>query len=100
MIAGQSPKVKWKENLDGKKRTIDEAKEIAKWFGVRIADDVDFFEDEDGELPENMTARGPKVTKRAGAIVHWSDLVNTLTGKVPFLIRPDILKSDEAIVGV
>ena len=28
------------------------------------------------------------------------DLVNTLTGKVPFLVRPDILKSDEAIVGV
>src|SRR5271167_1333557 len=98
MIAGQSPRITWRENPGGKKRTIEEAKEIARQHGVRIADDVDFFEDEDGELPENMTARGPKVTKPAGAIVRWSDLVNTLTGKVPFLVRPDILKSDEAIV--
>ena len=30
----------------------------------------------------------------------WSDLVNNLTGKVPFLVRRDILTSDEAIVGV
>jgi hypothetical protein len=27
-------------------------------------------------------------------------LVHDVTGKVPFLIRPDILKSDEAIVAV
>jgi hypothetical protein len=27
-------------------------------------------------------------------------LINSLTGKVPFLIRPDVLRSDEAIVGV
>src|SRR5207245_1591695 len=47
-----------------------------------------------------MTARGPRVTKLAGAIVYWSDMVNSLTGKVPFLVRPDVLKSDDAIVAV
>jgi hypothetical protein len=100
MIAGQSPSVEWQENPSGEKRTIDEAIEIARKYGVRIPDDVDFFEDEDDELQENMTARGPKVTKVAGSVVYWSDLVNGLTGKVPFLVRPDILRSDEAIVAV
>ena len=90
----------WRENPDGKKRTIEEAKEIAQKFGVHIPDDVEFFEDEEDELPENLTARGPKVTKLSGSIVYWSIRINTLTGKVPFLVRPDILKSDEAIVGV
>jgi len=99
MIAGQSPRVKWRENPIGKKRTIEEAKEIArKW--VSIPDDVDFFEDEDDDLPEDMKARGPRVTKPAGSVVFWSDLVNSLTGKVPFLVRPEVLKSDEAIVAV
>src|ERR1019366_9275576 len=98
MIAGQSPRLRWSENADGKKRTIEEGKEIARRHGVHIPDNVDFFEYD--ELPEYMTARGPKVTKPAGSIVFWSDLVNTLTGKVPFLVRPDILESDEAIVAV
>src|SRR6266404_6344668 len=100
MIAGQSPRLKWQENADGQKRTIEETKEIARRFGVSIPDDVEFFEDEENDLSEDMTARGPKVTKLAGSMVYWSDLVNTLTGKVPFLVRPDILMSDEAIVGV
>jgi len=92
--------MKWRENPDGKKRTVVEAKEIAQVHGVHIPDDVEFFEDEEDELPESMTARGPRVSKLAGSLVYWSDLVNTLTGKVPFLVRPDILRSDEAIVGV
>ena len=53
-----------------------------------------------GDLPEDTMARGPRVTKLAGSTVSWSDLLNRLTGKVPFLLRPAILKSDEAIVAV
>ncbi len=100
MIAGQSPRIKWRDNPHGKKRTLAEAKEIARAHGVHIADDVEFFEDEEGELPDNMTARGPRVTKLPGSLVYWSDLVNSITGRVPFIVRVDILKSDEAIVGV
>src|SRR5437762_2080512 len=100
MIAGQSPRMEWKENLDGEKRTIDEEKAIAARFGVYIPNDVEVFEDEDGDLPEDTMARGPRVTKLAGSTVSWSDLLNRLTGKVPFLLRPAILKSDEAIVAV
>lgn len=88
MITGQSPRLKWSENTDRRKRTVEEAKEIAHRFGVHIPDDVEFFEDEENLLPENMTARGPKVTKRAGSVVYWSDLVNGLTGKVPFWSGP------------
>src|SRR5208282_4451085 len=79
---------------------MEEVPEILRDYGVPVPDDVDFFEDEDNELPEDMTARGPKVTKLAGSIIHWSDLINTLTGKVPFLIQSAILISDEAIAAV
>src|SRR5437016_9175941 len=100
MITGQSPRIQWRKNPGGVKRTVVQAKEIARTHGVLIPDDVDFFEDEEGELPENMTARGPEVTKPAGGVVRWSDLVNALTGKVPFRVQSEILRSDEAIVGV
>jgi hypothetical protein len=100
MLTGQSPRLQWKENPHREKRSIDQAKEIARKHGVSVPNDVDFFEDEEGELPQNMTARGPRVTKPSGSIVRWSDLVNSLTGKVPFLVRSEILTSDEAIVAV
>ncbi len=100
MISGQSPGHQWQRNAGGETRTIEEAIAIAKRFGVKIPADVDFFVDEWGELGGDITARGPQVTKPAGALVSWSDLVHDLTGKVPFRIRPDILESDDAIVAV
>ena len=100
MITGQSPTIRWNDNPDGEKRTIADAVEIARRHGVEIPQDVDFFEDEEGEVPANMTARGPRVTLPAGSVVRWIDLVNPLTCKVPFIVRSDILASDEAIVAV
>ena len=100
MISGQFPRQPWRPNLDGQTRTIEQAVEIAQRSGVQIPTDVDFFVDELGDLDADTTARGPQVTKPAGATVAWSDLVHDKTGKVPFRIRPDILKSDEAIVAV
>ena len=73
--------------------------EVAAKNGVRIPDDVEFFLDEFGLLDSGTTARGPRVATSSGTMVVWSDLLN-LHGKVPFLIRPDILQSDEAIVAV
>ena len=61
-----------------------------------------FFVDELEELNSldaSITARGPKVTKPPGGIVVLDDLLNKF-GQVPFIIRSDILKSDEAIVAV
>lgn len=100
MISGQFPEHQWQPNPEGQSRTLEEAVAIAKRFGVRIPEDVDFFVDELGDLDANTTARGPQVTKPAGDTVSWSDLVHDKTGKVPFRIRPDIVKSDEAIVAV
>jgi hypothetical protein len=99
MIAGQSPKMQWQPNADGVKRTIDEALAIAAQY-VAIPDDVEFFEDIEGDLDETITARGPAVTKYPGQDVRWSDLVHEQTFVVPFLIRSDILESDEAIIAV
>jgi hypothetical protein len=100
MISGQFPRQEWRLNPDGQTRTIEEAVAIARRYGVQIPEDVAFFVDEVGDLDANTTARGPRVTKPAGMIVVWSDLVHDRTGKVPFRIRPDILRSDEAIVAV
>lgn len=60
-----------------------------------------FLVDEFGLIDDkHETARGPRVVKPAHSRISWSDLVHDEMGKVPFLIRPDILTSDEAIVGV
>jgi len=100
MITGHSSRLKWRPNAAEQTRTLTEAIDIARRWGVKIPDDVAFFIDEVGELDADTTARGPKITKPAGSTVYWRDFVHHLTGKVPFIVRPDILKSDEAIVAV
>jgi len=100
MITGQSPQLVWRANRLGLVRTIEEAIEIARQHGVQIPDDVSFHVDEMGLLAPNQTARGPNVTKAIDEDIAWADLVHDQTGKVPFLIRPDVLRSDEAIVAV
>jgi len=100
MISGQFPRRQWRPNPEGQTRTVEEAVAIAERFGVKIPVDVDFFVDEFGDLDAETKTRGPKVTKPSGATVVWSDLVHDRTGKVPFLVQPVVLKSDEAIVAV
>jgi len=79
MISGQFPTREWQDNPDGQARTIGEALEVARRFGVHIPDDVAFFVDELGDLDEKNTARGPRVDKPVGEPVHWSDLVHDKT---------------------
>jgi hypothetical protein len=100
MIAGQSPKLRWRDNAAGHVRTIEEAIAIARSTGVEIPEDVSFWVDELGDLGPDRTACGPRVDKPDGSVVHWSDLVHDKTAKVPFRIWDGILKSDEAIVAV
>lgn len=100
MIAGQSPRLQWQPNPQGQIRTCEQAIALARKYGVEIPDDLDFFPDELNELHTDFTACGPRVDKREGSIVYWSDLVHDRTGKVPFRIWPGILSSDEAIVAV
>jgi hypothetical protein len=108
-IGGQGPKVRWKKNQDGLKRTIDQAVAIAREYGVEVPEDVEFFEAEPGELEGSLkgffsgrrfeTARGPRVTEHEDGRIVWQDHYNKHR-KVPFRIHPDVLTSDEAIVAV
>jgi len=100
MITGQFPRIKWRSNSTGGRRTPQDTRTIAGENGVVIPEDVEFFSDELNELHENWTACGPRVDKLAGSIVFWADLVHDLTNKVPFRFWPGILDSDEAIVAV
>jgi hypothetical protein len=108
-MTGQGPKVKWRRNRVGTKRTIEEADAIARKHGVQIPDDVIFFEAESGVLegswedlftPRGMeTARGPAMREYPDGYIYWDDHYN-IAGKIPFLIHPDVLTSDEAIIAV
>jgi hypothetical protein len=100
MIAGTAPGFNWRPNPDGAIRTIDEACEIARRWGVVIPSDVQFWVDEYGDLDENTTAKTTTFKEFEGTFIDWSWFIHKKTGKIPFLIRKDILESDEAIVAV
>lgn len=100
MIAGQGPKYKWKPNADGKIRSMAEALNLAKQWGITIPDYVDFFIDRWNSLPADTTAKTTTFKEPAGTMIYWSCLLHKKTGKIPFLIRADIMESDEAIVAV
>lgn len=100
MIGGRVPKYRWRPNPGEVTRTIEEARQIAQSWGVIIPDYVSFAIDHYGLLDENTTARTTTFVEPEGTMVYWSWLFHKLTGKIPFLIREDILRSDEAIVAV
>lgn len=95
--SAQGPKLKWTPNADGP-RTIEQAVEIARRYGVAIPDDVEFFVDE-GMLEPNTYARYCGFLKYPGDYVYWTELYHD-QGYIPVLIREDVLKSDEAIVAI
>ncbi len=47
-----------------------------------------------------VTTRTTTFRELEGTIIDWSWFSHKKTGKIPFLIREDILESDEAIVAV
>jgi hypothetical protein len=108
-IAGQAPRLRWKKNKGGLKRTIEEAVEIARQNGVEIPEDVEFHEADPGELKGSIkahffggrfeSARGPDVTEQSDGRIYRRDHYN-MSGKIPFQVHPDVLTSDEAIVAV
>ncbi len=100
MITGAAPRFEWRPNPDGASRTIEEACEIARRWGVDIPDHVHFSVDEYDYLDDTTTAKTTTFREFEGTIIDWSWFFHKKTGKIPFLIRKDILTSDEAIVAV
>ncbi len=100
MIEGRIPKYKWRRNPGGKRRSIEEAIEIARHWGVVIPDYVFFEVDDYGWLDADTTAKTTRFREPAGTMIYWSSLFHKQTGKIPFLIRKEVLRSDEAIVAV
>ena len=100
MIGGREPKYDWRSNPDGKTRTIEEACQIARHWGVVIPDYVFFAIDKYGWLDADTTAKTTTFKEPAGTMIYWSSLFHKHTRKIPFLIRRDIMRSDEAIVAV
>ena len=98
MVSGLSPRIKWAANPGGETRTIEEAVVIAEQNGIKIPDDIEFFPDNSADLGPRCVARAPRVGKRSGSCVLWSDLIHPRTNKVPVRVWVGVLKSDEAIV--
>jgi hypothetical protein len=98
-IGGQGPKLRWKKNRGGLKRTIEEAVAIARRNGVEVPEDVAFFEAEPGELKGSLrglfagqrfeTARGPDLQPRDDGRIYLQDHYNK-NGRIPFRVHPDI----------
>jgi hypothetical protein len=100
MIAGQAPKFEWRKNADGEERTISQGIELARKWGVAVPDYVSFSVDKWGRLGSDTTAKTTTFREPEGTIIYWLWLFHRLTGKIPFLVRRDIMFRDEAIVAV
>ena len=98
MIGGRVPKFEWRPNADAKPRSIEEACQIARRWGVVIPDYVSFAIDKYDWLDSDTTARTTNFKEPAGTMIYWASLFHKHTGRIPFLIRRDIMRSDEAIV--
>jgi hypothetical protein len=62
MITGQSPTLRWKPNPDGQVRTMEEATEIAKRWGIDIPGDGVFNIDDE----EYLVVRASRASSTAG----------------------------------
>lgn len=110
-IAGFRPSVKWKKNSRRKKRTIEEATDIARQHGVEIPVDVVFYEAATGIILAGSlndlfagkrmeTARYTRIDEHRDGFIYWNDHYHKTTGKIPVIVHPDVFTSDEAIVAV
>lgn len=97
---GRAPKYQWRPNPDGRMKSIEEACQLARLWGVVIPEYVSFAIDKFGWLDADTTAKTTTFKEPAGTMIYWYSLFHKQTGKIPFLIRQDILRSDEAIVAV
>ncbi|XYI02092.1 RHS repeat domain-containing protein [Sorangium sp. So ce1128] len=93
--------IQYAKNAGGP-RTYDEALEIAKKAGIEIPEDISVRVA--GELvPKNADAA--YYVRSAGGIkpgetFTWESLMNKRTEQVVIKLRPEVLESDEAIIGV
>ena len=100
MIAGFAPKFTWRQNADGATRTLAEAVNLARRWGVTVPDYVHFAFDRCGVLKDNVFAGTTKFEEPVGTRIYWRWLFHKLTGEIPFLIRAELMSRDEAIVAV
>jgi hypothetical protein len=89
----------WKVNPEGP-RTIDQAVTLARRQGVVIPEDVELVVDEWGLITEpDVDARYFRWRGQPTDFIPWTAFYSA-RGKIPVLVRPEVLASDEAIVAV
>jgi hypothetical protein len=77
-----------------------EAYDIARQHGVEIPDYVEFHVLPKGyPMAVNQFAKTTEFREFDGTVIQWDKFLNQ-RGKVPFLVKPDVMTSDEAIVAV
>jgi hypothetical protein len=87
-------------NENRESRSISEARDLATRWGVVIPDYVDFHVAPPGYLDADTYAKTTTFRECEGTIIQWDWFFHEKTGKIPFLIREEVLKSDEGIVAV
>ena len=111
-IAGQRPSV-WpplQPNKDGTLRTESEIHALLEMNGITIPKDIEFHvgnreQFEGGSIDDLVhghieTARYSGLDVDSSGFVHYKDFYHSVTGKMPCLLNPALLVSDEAILAV
>jgi hypothetical protein len=88
----------WASNSDGP-RSLAQALDLVKKYGVTIPDDVRFFATEDC-IPADAHAAYHLVYEQSGqAVVSWQKFYNR-NKCIPIRVRKSVFASDEAIVAI
>lgn len=110
-MAGSGPGLRWKRNVGRRRRSIEDARNIAFDNGVIAPDYVEFLYDPEYSLAGSwngwfnlghlwQTAQGPNPYCREDGYVYWEDFFHPVTRWIAFKLHSDVLTSDEAIVAV
>lgn len=98
--AAQRPRSRpWKTNTDGP-RTVEQAVEIARSWGVVLPEDVELVLDEWGLIAEpEIDARYFRWRGELTDVIPWSAFY-ARSGRITLLLKKHVLESDEAIIAV
>lgn len=90
----------WRPNADGAVRTIEEAVELARRWGVEIPEDIAFYIRDPKHLPPGALAEYFRMPRaNAGGRLTWEKFLDERE-QVAVRLSQAILSSDEAIVAV
>jgi hypothetical protein len=96
----QAPRLKWRENPGGVRRSLDEVAALAEANGVEFPEEINFSAVAKKYLPKDTYAKyGDGSTRDPDKVIYWSEFLDE-HDRLSVTLSEEILSSDEAIVAV